>query len=101
MSWRLFYYDEVALDVRETKNWCRQQQIGLDKRFADDVKQCIMRIQKNPEHYEVRYKDVRLAHCETFPYSIHFYLNSAEKQIVIIAIVHQHRDPSVAKSRDW
>jgi hypothetical protein len=99
MAWKLFYYDEVLLDVRDAKKWYKEQQEGLEKRFAKDVKECISRLQKDPFHYEIRYKQVRLAHCAVFPFSIHFYINDADKQLVIIAIVHQHRHPDIAQDR--
>ena len=76
-----------------------KQRKGLEKLFADDVKKCISRLQKNPYHYEVKYKQVRTALCTIFPYAIHFYIDEAAQQLVIIAIVHQHRDPKVARNR--
>jgi plasmid stabilization system protein ParE len=99
MAWKLAYYDEARLDVREAKKWYYDQQKGLEKRFAADVKECIGRLQKNPLHYEVRYRNVRIAYCTVFPYAIHFYIDEPAKQLVIIAIVHQHRHPSTAKKR--
>ena len=99
MVWKLVYYDAVKLDIQDAKDWYYKQQKGLEKRFADDVKACITRLQKNPYHYEVKYKKVRTALCTIFPYAIHFYLDEFEQQLVIIAIVHQHRDPNVAQSR--
>jgi plasmid stabilization system protein ParE len=99
MTWKLAYYDEARQDVRDAKKWYFEQQPGLEKRFAEDVKNCISRLQKNPLHYEVRYRQVRLAYCTTFPYAVHFYIDDAAKQLVIIAIIHQHRSPELAKSR--
>jgi hypothetical protein len=37
MAWKLYYYDEVAVDVADAKKWYRKQQKYLDKRFAEDV----------------------------------------------------------------
>ncbi|HEY2582096.1 MAG TPA: type II toxin-antitoxin system RelE/ParE family toxin [Mucilaginibacter sp.] len=99
MTWKLTYYDEVAFDVRDAKKWYFKQQKGLEKQFAEDVKKCLNRLQKDPLHYEVRYRQVRIAYCTIFPYAIHFYTDEPAEQIVIIAIVHQHRNPAVAKNR--
>lgn len=99
MAWKLAYDDAVKLDVRDAKDWYRKKQKGLEKRFADDVKSCISRLQKKPYHYEVKYRHVREAFCSIFPYAIHFYIDEAVGQLVIIAIVHQHRDPNVTGSR--
>jgi hypothetical protein len=59
MTWKLTYYDEVKHDVRDAKNWYFKQQPGLEKRFAEDVKQTLDRLKKNPLHYEIKYRNVR------------------------------------------
>jgi plasmid stabilization system protein ParE len=99
MAWKFAYYDEVRVDVREAKAWYFKQQKGLEKKFAADVKECIARLQKNPLHYEIKHRQVREAYCSVFPYAIHFYIDEPGKRVVIIAIVHQHRDPELAKNR--
>jgi hypothetical protein len=99
MVWKLYYYAEVTQDVREAKKWYREQLEGLDRRFAEDVKLSINRLQKNPLNYEIKYKNIRIVYCDIFPYAIHFYMNETEKQLVIIAIVHQHRNPEYSKNR--
>jgi len=71
----------------------------LDKEFAKEVKKCIQRLQKNPLGYEVKYRNVRTAFTEVFPYAVHFYINQADKQIVIIAIIHPSRNPTLSYSR--
>jgi hypothetical protein len=44
-----------------------KKQKGLDKRFADDVKKCITRLQKNPYLYAVKYRQLRIVLCTIFP----------------------------------
>jgi hypothetical protein len=99
MPWKLYYYDEVIQDIREAKKWYREQQKGLDARFAADVKISIGRLKENPLNYEVKYRNVRVVYCDIFPYAIHFYMDKPLKQLVIIAIVHQHRNPEYSKNR--
>jgi len=99
MALKLFYYDEVGQDIREARKWYREQQLGLDNRFAADVKLSISRLQKNPLNYEVKYRNVRIAYCDIFPYGIHFYIDEAATQLIIIAIVHQQRNPEYSKKR--
>ena len=99
MAWKLYYYDEVAVDVADAKKWYRKQQKYLDKRFAEDVKISLDRLQKNPPNYEIKYRNVRNAYCDIFPYAVHFYADELIKRIEIIAIVHQHRDPEYPSNR--
>ena len=44
-----------------------------------------------PFAYSVRYRNVRIAHTEIFPYNIHFYIDEEKSHIVIIGIVHNKR----------
>jgi plasmid stabilization system protein ParE len=99
MTLELHYYDEVIIDIREAKQWYRKQQRNLDKRFAEDIKITVKRLQKKPLNYEVKYRNVRIAYCDVFPYAVHFYINDSENKLIIIAIVHQHRDPDYASKR--
>ena len=99
MVWKLAYFDEVKQDVKEAKNWYFKRQPGLEKRFALDVKEALDRLKKDPLHYEVKYRNVRTVLCRVFPYAIHFYIDEPADRLVIIAIVHQHRDPEFSQNR--
>ena len=99
MAWKLYYYNQVAIDIIEAKQWYKKRQKYLDKRFAEDVKISINRLQKNPLHYEVKYRNIRIAFCDIFPYAIHFFIDDTLHGIVIVAIVHQHRNPEYPASR--
>jgi len=94
MTWNLYYYAKVEVDLISAKKWYRLQQVaGLDVRFAAEVKKAINKIKKEPFIYEVRYKNVRIAYLNVFPFGVHYYINESETTITIIAILHQHRDP--------
>jgi plasmid stabilization system protein ParE len=99
MAFSLHYYDAVKTDLTEAKDWYKKQNPGLEKRFALEVKSCIYRLQKNPLNYEIKYRNVRTAFTAIFPYAVHFYVNAPKKQIVIIAIVHQSRNPALPDNR--
>lgn len=85
MIYSLYYYDAVKTDIIEAKDWYKKQQPGLEKRFAVEVKNCLKRVQNNPLNYEIKYKNVRTAFTSVFPYAIHFYLDDAKQQLIIIA----------------
>ncbi len=99
MALTLHYFDVVKVDVIEAKAWYKHQKSGLEKEFAREVKKCILRLQKNPLGYEVKYRNVRTAFTDIFPYAVHFYIDQPKTQIVIIAIVHQSRNPVLPYDR--
>ncbi len=89
MKYNLVYYEEAKLDVVNAKLWYSIQQKDLDKRFAIAVKSAILVLQNNPFLYQVKHKNIRIAHVKTFPYGVHFYVNN--NQIVIVAILHHKK----------
>ncbi|MFI5139463.1 MAG: type II toxin-antitoxin system RelE/ParE family toxin [Sphingobacteriales bacterium] len=99
MALSLHYYDAVKIDLIEAKSWYKNQKAGLEKDFAREVKACLQRLQKNPLHYEIKYRHVRTAFTAIFPYAIHFYIDDTKQQIVIIAIIHQSRNPALPYNR--
>ncbi|MES2702356.1 MAG: plasmid stabilization system [Bacteroidota bacterium] len=85
-------------EFRMAREWYRQQLVkGLSDRFAKSVKDTVARIQFNPYAFAVRYKNVRIAHTNIFPYALHFYLDN--DTIIITSIIFQGRNPLIARSR--
>jgi hypothetical protein len=70
---------------------------GLSDRFAQSVKDTIIRIRMTPLAFAIRYKNVRVAHTEKFPYSVHFHLDN--NTIIITSIIYQGRNPLIARKR--
>lgn len=99
MPYKIVYFDEVKLDIKEAKDWYRLQVKGLEKRFAKDIKAAILRLKDRPTVHAIRYKNVRIAHPDVFPYAIHFYVDELSQTIVITGIVHNSRNPLFSQKR--
>jgi hypothetical protein len=98
MKHRYYIIPPARDEFRLARDWYQQLQVaGLGNRFAKSIKDTIGRIQTNPYAFAIRYKDVRIAHAENFPYALHFYLH--DDVVVITAIIFQGRDPLIAKNR--
>jgi hypothetical protein len=92
VNYRLAYFIEAREDISAAKNWYFGQLPGLEVRFAKDVKRAIERLRSTPFSHSIRYKNIRIAHPDVFPYSIHYYIDEDMKRIVIIGVVHSRRD---------
>jgi len=97
--YKALYLDEVQNDIFAAKQWYAEQQINLDMRFVTAVKETLSSILKMPLAYAVRYRNVRIAHTKIFPYNIHFYVDEAKAQVVIIGIVHNKRNDAIFLNR--
>lgn len=98
VKYKYFIIPAAREEYRLAREWYNQQHVeNLSNRFANAVNNCIKKIITNPSAYAFRYKNVRIAHTEKFPYAIHFYLD--ENTIIITSIIFQGRNPLIAKSR--
>lgn len=100
MDYSVHFFESVKLDIRQAKEWYKNQNPGLEKRFALEIKKAIARLQKNPKIYEIRYKNIRSVFTAAFPYAIYFFIDDELSQIVIIAILHQARNPVLRQDRN-
>ncbi len=88
-------------DIREATLWYNEQQKGLGKKFTLEVRKKIKFIQQNPKAFGKRYKNIRTAVLNIFPFMIHYSVDIEKKTIIIIAILHTSRHPEIWKNRDY
>jgi plasmid stabilization system protein ParE len=97
----LDYFDEVENDIEKAKLWYYDQNpdTDLEERFADSIKETILKLQKNPFIYHPVFENIRIAHPKFFPYGVHFIINEKSKIIIIVAILHNKEDKNKLKMR--
>ena len=74
-----------------------RQQPDLGRRFLVSVQDVVNRIVLNPHLYPVVDLDVRRCLTKTFPFGILF--RELSDRIIIMAVMHLHRDPDYWKAR--
>jgi plasmid stabilization system protein ParE len=99
MSFTVYYHQDVENDVLKAKDWYKNQQKGLEKRFAKQVKQTIITIIKNPLIFQEKHKNVRVAYTKTFPFGVHFIVDQKAKNITIMAVFHTSINPNKWEDR--
>lgn len=88
---------EAQVDIEESAVWYEEQRSGLGERFTTELFDLIHRIAETPLQFPVIGRSVRRGLLNKFPYSVYFLLE--ERIAVIIAVLHQRRDPAVWKRR--
>lgn len=73
--------------------WYEERKQGLGDQFTTEVRDTIVKIEKNPEHYHYinRVKDFREARLEVFLYLIVFKIDRAKSLIRIVSVFHTAR----------
>ncbi len=83
---------EATLDVIDALNWYKAKSSKLSHRLKKELDQGYNFIQKAPLSFQLKYKNVRVYYCKTFPFGIHYII---ENEIVkVIAVFHTSRNPT-------
>lgn len=82
--------DEAAL-------WYEERLTGLGIEFLSEIDHAINLARKNPERFPIMHRNVRCVRARRFPYSVFFL--AEPRQIVVLAVFHARRDPSVWQKR--
>lgn len=85
------------MDLEEAAYWYEDQRRGLGDRFSSEVLGLVQRMEGSPLLFPEVLPPVRRGLLQRFPYAVYFVIE--EKVIVVLAIVHQRRDPAVWRRR--
>ena len=75
-------------DISQAASWYNSKQIGLGKRFINEVRSKVLYIRKNPQASAIRYGNTRCTLLNTFPFMIHYNIDEQAKSIIINAVFH-------------
>ena len=88
---------EAQVDIEESAFWYEDQRLGLGELFSAELFELIHRIAEFPLQFPLVGWSVRRGLLHKFPYAVYFLLE--DEAAVIIAVLHQRRDPAVWKGR--
>lgn len=91
------FHPHADTEMVHAAAWYETQQRNLGKRFLASVEDALNRIRLNPELYPRVADDVRRCLTRTFPFSVLFRIK--QDMIVVVAVMHLHRDPDYWKNR--
>lgn len=95
MSYKVVILPLAKNDIKQAVDWYQQKQNKLGRRFAAEVRKKVNFIQKNPKATAVRYKNVRTALLDKFPFLIHYIVDEKGKTIIIAAVFHTSLNPDI------
>ena len=79
--------------------WYEAQEKGLGRQFLAEVRLVFQRIRANPDAYPVTYRGTRRALIRRFPYGLIFVPLAQRDCIVVLAVLHCGRDPTLWRQR--
>lgn len=97
MKRTLIIRPDAELDMREAYAWYEKQMPALGANFLLHVDAALRSVQRYPLQYPAIHRNARRCLMHRFPYGIIYVVE--DKRIVVVAVFHAKRDPSVWQTR--
>jgi plasmid stabilization system protein ParE len=97
MSYRLIIIPQAEEDIKQAAFWYQMEKDALGSDFLAALSHQLQLIEMHPYQYGIRYKGLRAALLNKFPYLIYYRI--AEQTIRVLAILHTKRNPGIARKR--
>lgn len=98
MARRLVVQRQSDLDIQAAALWYEDQRTGLGMQFLVELDEVFRRIENNPRQFPQLEEEVRRALLHRFPYGVYF--AESTDDVVVLAVLHLHREPDMWKSRN-
>ncbi len=97
MKFDLIIRPEAEQDMLGAFSWYEDRASGLGKEFIRCVDKALIQINRSPKTCPALYQGIRRILTRRFPFGI-FYIVVGPK-IIVLAILHARRDPSMWQKR--
>jgi plasmid stabilization system protein ParE len=88
---------EAQADIEQAVIWYEDQRPGLGELFSGELFELIFRIAEAPLQFPSSGRSLKRGLLHRFPYAVYFLVEV--DQTVIVAVLHQRRNPAVWKNR--
>ena len=95
---RVIIRPEAKRDLREAKDWYRSTSRELSNDFVRRVDDAIALARERPLAFQIGQRTFRRVLLHRFPYALFYH--SGDDRIVVVAILHQARNPEILQSRE-
>lgn len=99
MSYKIKLLPIVHTDLRKAKKWYNDKNEIVAKEFKIEVDKEIDYIGEYPEHYQLKYKELRQSLVTRFPYAIFYLVEEEQKRIIVFGVLHTSRNPEIVRKR--
>jgi len=94
---RVIIRAEAKRDLREAKSWYQNISPDLKRDFVRRIGEAIALAQERPLAFQLVHRTFRRILVHRFPYALFYH--AGEDRIVVVAVLHQARDPELLEDR--
>jgi len=99
MGYQITLLPVAQSDLQKAKKWYHEKSEALAQEFKAEVNKEIDYIGEFPEHYQVKYKELRQSLVTRFPFAIFYLVEEEKKRIVVFGVLHTSRNPEIVRKR--
>jgi plasmid stabilization system protein ParE len=92
MTRAVIFLPEVNADIGAAYWWYEEKDVGLGDEFLRCLEEAFSRISNHPEHFPVRFDDVRRILVRRFPYAVYFHHDDVN--VFVSYVFHTAQNPS-------
>lgn len=89
MSYIIDLTDEAKLNIKQASDYYLEISTSLNDKFISDLIKTIDILGENPLHFQIRYRNIRIAITKTYPFGIHFIIEG--NIIHVLKVLHSKR----------
>ncbi len=98
MSLPITFHRAASAELIEASVWYESKRVGLALEFMAEIDRCVSLAAEHLLQLAVVREDIRRVIANRFPYSVYF--RAEAHRIVVLAVFHGSRDPSILLARD-
>jgi plasmid stabilization system protein ParE len=91
--YKIVYRGRASREYLESIIWYKERSYNTATRFVDAINNCLDNISHQPRRFRNTYKNFYEAKTKIFPFSIVYFIDDIEMQVVVVSIFHQKRNP--------
>lgn len=80
----------AKVDLNQAHDWYEKRCPGLGSEFLSDLAEAFQRLEANPEHFPLYYRDFRRVLARRFPYKIFFRISGSS--LIVFRVLHGAQD---------
>ncbi len=102
MTYGLLIGIDARTDMAGIVDYYNGQQQGLGSEFVTELHQTLQLITNQPKAFAIIHKRLGFRKKKTnrFPFDVFYKLKARQKTVVIVAVIHESRNPQIWKKRE-
>ena len=97
---RYSFHPEAQAEFVQAIEYYEELETGLGYDFAVEVYATVERAAAYPEMWPFAHPEIRRCLVRRFPYGVLYHFVPNAQEVLIIAVMHLHRDPDYWKTRN-